>query len=215
MTRNFTLDIRFGLPGRRTVLPLLAMLLLCVPAVADNVGTTKVNTYYPLSYGSFYQPTVSQKFEMKLITLRNSSSCVQATLVVSSGAGFNSMNVAGGVFALGGYSIELMPSGSGGRVLIASSSYIDNMLMWVKSAAVPAVYSSNPTISGPGGPYWTPICNGTAAGETAVCDYTNTAPSHRLFMRAELLFGKVLDGTSLRLYTDSAFTQPTPTGMVP
>jgi len=212
MTRTINLDIKFGFPGRRTVMPLLFMLVLCMPVVAGNIGTTTVNTYYPLSYGSFEHPSVSQRFEMKIITLRSSASRTQALLTVSA-TSFNTVNVTGGVFALGGASIELMPSGSGGRVLIASSSYIDNMLVWVKSVDIPT-YSSSPTRAGPGGPYCTPICNGVRVGETAVCDYT-AAPQFRLFMRADILFGKVLDGTSLRLYTDQAMTLPTPTGIVP
>ena len=212
MGNNFNLDIKCGLPGRRTAMPLLFMLLLCVPAVADNVGTTKVNTYYPLSYGSFPQPIVSQKFEMKILALRTNNACVQATLAVSSAGGFNNINVTGGVFALGGNSIELAPSGSGGRVNVGSA-YIDNMLMWINSNSVGA-YSTNTSVTGPGGPYWTPICNGVSLGQGGVCDYTTPGRPYRLYMRADVLFGKILDGTSLRLYTDSAMTKPS-NGIVP
>ena len=187
MGNNFNLDIKCGLPGRRTAMPLLFMLLLCVPAVADNVGTTKVNTYYPLSYGSFPQPIVSQKFEMKILALRTNNACVQATLAVSSAGGFNNINVTGGVFALGGNSIELAPSGSGGRVNVGSA-YIDNMLMWINSNSVGA-YSTNTSVTGPGGPYWTPICNGVSLGQGGDIADIIKADTGRFARRQQLGFG--------------------------
>ena len=202
MAKNIDLKISLGLPGRRLALPLLFLLILCMPAVADNTGVTTVKTYYPIAYGSLDKPKAS-KFEMKLYTVYGGSACARATMAISAGA---NINLSGGTLAFVGESIEIEKAGTSPA---ANVSYgMDNLFLWATSASVAALgYTTSPTNATPAGPYWTPICNGASTGGGYICDFAGTTSTYRLFIRADVRFATMVSGT-LQFFTDPAMLTP-------
>ena len=213
MAKELRIDISLQKPSPRVALPLLSLLLLlCVPVLADNGAVTSVKTYYPIPYGGLIQPTVSQKFEFKPYKIVSGSAPCAAAVEVSSGGGFGSLNISGDIFTLSGHSVELAAGGTGGRVMIGASSYLREFLMWFPVSSLPAAYDPTPASPThlPSGPYWVPICNGITTGTGAICNFTTAAPTHRLFMRANILFGAIVTSSScgLRLFINSGTTLP-------
>lgn len=208
MEREICFRIAFKRPGRRTVLSLLFMFLMCIPAIADNIGVTTVKTYYPIAYGSHTRPTVSERFELKNFVLRSGTNCMQASLVIS-GSAFGNIYAKGGNIIFAGQGVELAPSGTSARVNIGSSAHLSGFLRWVPVSILPPTYSDAEATKAIGGPFWTPICNGTLTADTrgGMCQVTSGTTTHRLFLRSRIYFGR-FEPTGLRLYTDSGMTTP-------
>jgi len=210
MEREICFRITFNRPGRRTVLSLFFMFLMCMPAIADNIGVTTVKTYYPIAYGNHYRPTVSQRFEMKNFILKSGTNCMQASLVVSAPSVGN-IYAKGGNMLFAGDGIELAPTGTSARVNIGANAHLSGFMRWVPISALPPSYSADGTIKSVGGPFWTPICNGTLTADTraGICIQTSgVTATHRLFLKARVYFAK-FEPTGLRLYIDSGCNTPT------
>lgn len=211
MEREISFSLRLARPGRSSVFALLFALCLCVPAVADDppIGVTTVRTYYPIVYGSHVQPTVSERFELKSFIAGSSASCLAASLRID-GSSPGTLNGKGGTVLFAGQGIELSPSGPYARVNIATNAQLSGFLKWVPSGLVPTLNMTSP-VDGIGGPYWTPICDGTLTADTraAMCIRTSgMVGTHRLFIKAKIYFGR-FESTGLRLYTNTAMTVPT------
>lgn len=207
MEREISFSLRVAGPGRSSVFALLFALCLCVPAVADDppIGVTTVRTYYPIVYGAHTRPTVSERFELKSFVAGSSASCLAASLQINASSPGN-LNGMGGSIIFAGDGIELAPSGPLGRVNIPANAQLSGFLKWIPSSLVPPTVNLTSPVDSIGGPFWTPICDGTltADGRAAMCIRTSgMVGTHRLFIKARIYFGGLDPVGALVLYTAS------------